>query len=104
MIKNIMEDIVGECLTEILKDTNIKVCKCQKCISDIMALTLNHVKPKYVSTKKGEIYTRVELQNSQLKVDLMDTIIKSILIVARNPRHNQKIDKIQRIDKIEKID
>ncbi|MFZ5966254.1 MAG: late competence development ComFB family protein [Bacillota bacterium] len=86
MLKNYMEDVVDHILPSMLKAFN-NICKCEKCINDIKAITLNHLKPHYVVTEKGEIYTRINEMYIQFETDVMKAIIDAIAIVSKYPRH-----------------
>lgn len=85
-IKNYMEDCVLDLMNPVINE--MKVCKCEKCKYDIMAIALNQVKPKYVVTKKGSMYTKIEMLQNQFNVDLIATITQAVEIVSKNPRHD----------------
>ncbi|MBA1336995.1 MAG: hypothetical protein HPY66_3431 [Firmicutes bacterium] len=85
-LKNYMEDVVFHLLLDILKDMD-DVCKCEKCVHDIAALSLNRLKPQYVVTEKGEAYSKVLEMYTQFQVDVTTVILESIEQVSRNPRH-----------------
>lgn len=85
--KNYSEELVKDMLSKILEDYP-NVCKCDKCIADIMTLSLNSVKPKYVSTEKGMIYTKALNEiDKQEKISMVASIIKAIEKVSANPNH-----------------
>jgi competence protein ComFB len=87
MIVNYMEQVVDEMLvTTINRYENI--CKCEKCIDDIKALTLNNLKPLYVVTEKGSIYSRIKELQPQFSADIINELTKSIEVVSKNPDHN----------------
>ena len=56
LFKNYMEDAVEATLDEILewKDT----CRCERCRSDVKALALNHLPPKYVVPTRAYVTPR----------------------------------------------
>jgi competence protein ComFB len=85
-IKNYMEDCVSDMLDTVLKDIN--VCDCGKCKYDITAIALNSLPPKYVVTRKGQLYTKLSSLQQQFDVDIIAAITKASVIVSRNPRHN----------------
>lgn len=85
-VKNYMEEVVEHILVEVLKDMP-EVCNCQHCVSDIKALALNAVKPKYVATPVGEVYTRVNELSMQFQVDAVKAITEAIEKVKASPRH-----------------
>ena len=84
-LKNSMEELASSILKEAIKD--IDVCKCEKCMKDILALTLNALPPKYVVTEKGELYSKVNLLRQQFDVVVITAITKASEIVKQHPRH-----------------
>ena len=80
---NIMESIVKEKLDSMLP--YIDCCKCEQCYYDIMAITLNYLKPKYVNTLKGELFVKVSSTMPQNNIDVDISIIKAIEIVKQHP-------------------
>jgi competence protein ComFB len=85
-LHNFKEDLVLEKLEDLLKEEEYnEVCKCEKCILDMSTYALNRLKPQYVVTKKGEVFTKVKDFNQQSKVDIMSTVVKAIEIVSKNP-------------------
>lgn len=85
-IKNCMEDFVFQHLDDFLEQ-NQNVCKCEQCKTDIAVLALNSLKPCYVTTEKGDLYTRLELYETENEVDIFIALGKAIDIVEANPRH-----------------
>ncbi len=83
---NIIEILAERYLNEIWEDTD--GCKCEDCRSDIMAITLNNIKPKYVSSTKGEVFSRAEEYNITKEVEIISELTKAIQIVNKNPRHD----------------
>ena len=88
--KNYMEVIVEEKLDEILSQYP-RCCKCDSCRMDIAVLALNNLKPKYVSTAKGQIFARIEGMNSQYEVEVIRQIAAAIEKVEAHPRHEPKL-------------
>lgn len=87
MIKNYMEYVVEELLPSIMENCP-DTCKCQKCISDIKAIALNNLKPLYVVTEKGIIYSKLKELSIQFKTDVVSELTKAIEVVSKNPKHN----------------
>ena len=85
-IKNYMEDCVNDMLDSVLKE--IHSCDCEKCKYDITAIALNSLPTKYVVTRRGTLYTKLEGLQQQFDVDIIAAITKAAVIVNRNPRHN----------------
>lgn len=86
MVKNYMEIVVENVLDEVLKTSDLE-CKCEECKDDIKAITLNNLKPTYVATDKGALYTRLNEFNVQFKTDVVQEIMNSIEKIKENPRH-----------------
>lgn len=87
MIKNYMEYVVEELLPSIMENCP-DACKCQKCISDIKAIALNNLKPLYVVTEKGIIYSKLKELSIQFKTDVVSELTQAIEVVSKNPKHN----------------
>ncbi len=85
-VKNIMEEIVWDRMTFLLKDMDI--CKCEQCLSDIFTFALNLVEPKYVNTAEGGLFIKVDKTKIQNLVDIDVAITKAVEKVIENPRHN----------------
>ncbi len=85
-IKNCMEDFVFNHLDDVLGQ-NQHICNCEQCKTDIAVLALNRLKPYYVSTEKGDLYTRLELYERENEVDIFIALSQAIDIVEANPRH-----------------
>ncbi len=63
------------------------ICKCEKCIDDIKAITLNSLKPLYVVTEEGNIFAKTNELSIQFKADVLGALTKAIEIVSKNPKH-----------------
>ena len=87
VIRNYMEDCIDDMLDGVLG--MLHTCTCEKCRCDITAIALNSLPPKYVVTKKGELYTKLKALEQQFDVDIVAAITKAAVIVARNPRHDE---------------
>ena len=83
---NLAEKIVRDRLEQLLKSYDC--CKCECCHTDMLALSLNYIKPMYVNTFKGELLKRVDASMQQNSVDIDISIIKAIEIVSQSPHHN----------------
>lgn len=84
-LRNLMEEMVTNSLEDVLKDIN--VCNCETCMTDITAIALNSLPPKYIVTEKGELYSKSNVLRQQFEVDIISAITKAAVIVKRNPRH-----------------
>ncbi|MCY6354628.1 late competence development ComFB family protein [Clostridium sp. ZS2-4] len=86
-LKNYSEELVDQLLPRTLQSYN-NICKCKKCTLDIKAYALNSIKPKYVVSEQGEIYTRVLNEiNKQEMINIVESIMRAIEVISKNPRH-----------------
>jgi competence protein ComFB len=84
--RNVMEDVVAE---EI--DANIDalgICHCAKCRNDLLILTLNSLKPKYVSSLKGAVLSRTDYMLQGRQTSVLTELVKAAAIIKERPRHN----------------
>lgn len=86
MLVNLMEKEVVYTVEKILNNMD-GVCKCEKCKMDIAAIALNNLKPNYVVTEKGEIFTKINNMNYQFNTDVVAEITRAIEIVKTKPQH-----------------
>lgn len=89
LLKNYMEVAVDHVLPNLVK-VFPSVCFCDVCMMDIKALALNNLKPHYIVTDKGELYTKVQEMSLQFEADVMKALIDSITVVSQKPRHGDK--------------
>ena len=92
-LKNYMEVAVDHFLPNLLKAFPL-LCTCDHCIMDIKALALNNLKPHYVVTRKGEIWSKIDEMNIQFEADVMKALIDAITVVNKSPRHGENGDDI----------
>jgi competence protein ComFB len=85
-----MEKLVYDRLLEILHGpVGRGVCKCELCIEDMQCLALNKLPTKYVSTSKGELFSKIDQQMIfQNKTDIDFAIFNAIEFVNHRPRHD----------------
>jgi competence protein ComFB len=61
-VHNLMEEIVKQCLKELMLHQEILQDCDEKTQSDIMAIALNQLPPKYVSSVKGEMFVKTQVR------------------------------------------
>lgn len=85
-IHNVMEDLVME---EINKNIDsLGICKCPICRKDLLTLTLNHVKPKYVSTETGNAAIKAaQMASINDQIHLLTEITYCAKKIKDNPNH-----------------
>lgn len=84
---NAMEPIVVTFFEEHLLPNYKLKCSCDKCMTDIIVLTLNQLQPKYTSTQAGQAYIKALYMNPQLQSDILQELTRSIQIVEAHPQH-----------------
>ncbi|WP_349409542.1 late competence development ComFB family protein [Pseudalkalibacillus sp. SCS-8] len=86
---NVLEEIVPTVVNVLLNSPDYQtVCRCRTCTTDIIALTLNSIPPRYItSPEKREIVFRLFNQNF-MRTMLNKHIISAIHIVRKNPNHD----------------
>ncbi len=88
-LRNYMELAVEHVLPNLLRAFP-EFCNCEHCMMDIKAIALNKLKPHYVVTDKGEMFTKVQEMNIQFEADVMKALIDAITIVSGSPRHENE--------------
>ncbi len=90
IVKNIFENAVEENLEYLVKEGLLEGCTCEQCLSDIKAIALNSLTPKYV-VLDGEL---PDIKNALTPTNKTADITSKILLaskhVNRNPRHKGK--------------
>lgn len=84
---NMMEQMVEYKLPELMKAS--KMCTCERCRADVLALVLNELPPRYVVTRVGEAMTRFDLLNTQAQTNITTAIMLAVKKVSQNPRHDE---------------
>ncbi len=86
-LHNVMEDLIQKGIDENI--SNLGICPCPICRKDLLTLTLNNVKPKYVSTEKGQIIAKaVSLVSREENTMLLAQITHYAKQIRENPRHS----------------
>lgn len=84
-IKNYMEICVENAVDSILEETNM--CHCERCRLDVMAIALNNLPSKYVATRQGILYVKLDTLERRYDVSVVAEITKAIDIVREQKRH-----------------
>ena len=88
-LKNCMEQAVFQLLDQLLAERE-GACGCDRCRLDMAALALNQVKPRYVVTDLGELFTRASQMEVQFSTDLLTAVLHAMERVGKNPRHAEE--------------
>ncbi len=85
-VANVMERLIDEQFPVVMQKFP-NACCCAQCLSDIKALTLNRLQPRYVSTDRGDLFERVHIMDMMIKVDALRAMTEAAERVTNNPRH-----------------
>ncbi len=88
-LSNYMEKLVFNKFDEV-KRSRPDICSCEQCRLDICAIALNNIAPRYIVSNKGEIFTKLDMMETQFGIDVLMAISKAIAVVGANPRHHAK--------------
>lgn len=89
-LKNYMEDLVLARIDKVLAQYP-QCCRCEQCRLDIMALALNRLPPRYISSHKGDVFTRIEEMNGVYDVEVIKALVKAVELVHAHPRHERDV-------------
>jgi hypothetical protein len=84
-MKNVAEEFVRSLYGELrpgVKDAH----DCATCEEDVMVYALNRLPSHYVSTVRGEVLSRLDIQVGQSRTDATVAIMEGFRFVAANPR------------------
>lgn len=86
MVHNVMEDLIRTEIDEYID--SLGICTCPVCRRDLLTLTLNNVKPKYVTSEKGAAITKAErITSRDEKIKLLTEITYYAQMVKQRPHH-----------------
>lgn len=85
--KNILEDLITYKLDELIKETD--VCDCERCRTDIIAIALNKLPSRYVTSSSGDIMARMQSMDDQMQANITTAILKAIDSVKKTPHHKR---------------
>ena len=87
-MKNAIEDAVRDVYRS-LRARNEGFCDCPRCQDDVIALALNHTRPRYVAGPPlGAAVTSVDLAQDQSRAELTVIVLDAMRRVAKEPRHS----------------
>ncbi len=83
---NIMEEIVKNHLDDIMANRP-ELCKCSKCIDEIMARVLSNLPAKYITTDSGAMYTLIEQVRVEQSSEILKELMKVLEYLQKYPVH-----------------
>ena len=85
---NVVETIAKENVVEMMD--RMEMCTCSKCICDVLALALNSLPTKYVTSDAGKQYIQLETYKKQFETDVEIALMRASLTVKGSPNHDEK--------------
>ena len=82
---NINVELVKKNVRKSMQD--LGACQCDTCFSNACAIVLNELKPKYVTTEKGALLSRITDITVSGEAVLTAEATKAVMKVMKNPRH-----------------
>ncbi|AHF06683.1 late competence development ComFB family protein [Desulfitobacterium metallireducens] len=86
-LKNHMESVAQQALKEYMTKVSLP-CTCERCLADILALTLNQLPAKYYVSLKGEILTQWESQSRPDQAKVIAAVARAAKQVEITPSHS----------------
>lgn len=85
-VYNVMEEIVANEIEKHADHLNL-ACRCDRCLSDILAISLNKLPPQYIVNKDRSPYIRaIYTADRQGAINILKTISQAANIVSENKR------------------
>ena len=88
LLKNEAENIVLLEIEQQLKNAPEDMCRCNECIVDIAAISLNAVKPLYRFSLLGTLYASQAMTEQDYANSVKLAVTKAIKKVRNNPAHD----------------
>jgi competence protein ComFB len=86
---NALEQSVAEVYSSLLEQ-DAGYCRCARCHDDVIALALNHARPRYMTdTRLGSALTRVALSQESARAEVTVIVFNAMRTVAKSPRHDR---------------
>ena len=82
---NIMEHIVQEKIICFMRQFD--VCTCDRCVADVVALTLNGLAPKYIVVDRAAAAPLSDFYTNKFIADVTVEAMKACATIRDNPRH-----------------
>jgi len=86
---NVMEVLVAEKAEKYVK--LMGMCSCRRCMDDLIALTLNHLPPKYVVMGEGDRIPKLTFYEGQYSSDITAQLINACKLISERPHHTREL-------------
>ncbi|MEN6325158.1 MAG: late competence development ComFB family protein [Syntrophomonas sp.] len=88
-VVNIVEKMVFDTMDEVLEHKP-DICKCDKCLADIVAYALNKLPPRYVASEKGGTIAKAAYLEKTIQVALLVAVTEAVEQISAHPRHEKE--------------
>jgi competence protein ComFB len=88
LLKNEAEILVIREIEEQLKTGHNDMCRCNECIVDVAAISLNSVKPLYRFSLLGTLYASQAMSEQAYADSVKQAVDQAIKKVKKNPAHD----------------
>ena len=88
ILKNEAETLVIKELSRQLEAYPEPICRCNDCVTDMAAMTLNMVKPLYRVSLLGSLYTAHAMDEEEYATSIREAVFTAIERVRKNPSHD----------------
>ncbi len=84
---NVVEIIAKDKVADIME--RMAMCTCEKCVCDVLALALNDLPTKYVTSDAGKQYIQLDSYKKQFETDVAFALMKACITVKETPNHDE---------------
>jgi competence protein ComFB len=86
-MKNLLEGTIASTYADV-RAQNPEFCDCENCRTDVMAMALNAVRPRYGGgADVGHALMALDLQKDQTRATIAVLVLDAMRRVAASPRH-----------------
>lgn len=86
-VYNVVEIIANEAISDVME--RMEMCTCSKCTGDVLALALNSLPTKYVTSTAGKQYIQLNTFKKQFETDVEIALMKACITVKAAPNHEK---------------
>jgi len=83
---NVVEIIANEKVADMMD--RMEMCTCSKCTCDVLAIALNSLPTKYVTSDAGKQYIQLNSYKRQFETDIEIALMRACLTVKESPNHD----------------
>jgi competence protein ComFB len=85
-VYNVVEIIANETIADVME--RMDMCTCSRCTGDVLALALNSLPTKYVTSDAGKQYIQLAAFKKQFETDVEIALMKVCMTVKAAPNHD----------------